>query len=129
MSALTKTRHTDFFEIIILRPHSKKVSYTVKAENFGRLETYLEKYSEDDSAAVAWETLAKERIKKYKKAGLVLRGIRYREGLSQKRLAEKSGVNQNEISKIENGKRAVGEKVAKRLAKALNIDFRLFTEA
>ncbi len=67
-------------------------------------------------------------VEKYKKAGLVVRGMRYREGISQKELAKRSGVNQTEISKIENGKRTVGVKVAKRLAKALNIDYLLLTE-
>ncbi len=75
-----------------------------------------------------WEEVAKNRIEKYKKSGLVLRGARYREGLSQVELAKKSGVGQNEISKIENGKRGVGEKVAKKLAKALNFDFQLLLE-
>lgn len=42
---------------------------------------------------------------------------RYRENMSQVELAKISGVHQNEISKIENGKRGVGEKLAKKLAK------------
>ena len=76
------------------------------------VEKLLKKY-EDEDEPVQWEMLAKERLEKYKKAGLVLRGMRYREDMSQKELAKKSKVNQNEISKIENGKRTVGEKVAK----------------
>jgi len=128
MSALMKAHHTDLhIKIIIETPNLKKVSY-ISTENIGKLEAFLEKYSEDDDEPVAWEILAKERIEKYKKAGLVLRGMRYREDLSQKELAKRSGVSQNEISKIENGKRTVGEKVAKRLAVALNIDYRLLTE-
>ena len=75
-----------------------------------------------------FEELAKDRIEKYKKSGLVLRGACYREGLSQFALANKSGVGQNEISKIENGKRGVGEKVAKKLGLALNFDFHLLLE-
>ena len=51
--------------------------------------------------------------------------MRYRENISQKELAKKSGVNQNEISKIENGKRTVGEKVAKRLAKVLKFNYQM----
>lgn len=51
--------------------------------------------------------------------------MRYREGMSQKELAARSGVHQNEISKIENGKRTVGEKVAKRLAKVLRFNYEL----
>ncbi len=71
-------------------------------------------------------TLAKERLAKYKKVGLVLRGARYHKGVSQKKLAEKTGISQDNISKIENGKRTVGEKVAKILAKALHIDYHQF---
>lgn len=91
-------------------------------------EKILEKYSEDEDEPIEWEVLAKDRIAKHGKKGLVLRGMRYREDLSQKDLAKKSGVTQNEISKIENGKRSVGEKVAKRLAKALNFDYKLLME-
>jgi transcriptional regulator with XRE-family HTH domain len=72
--------------------------------------------------------LAKDRIKKHKKAGLVLRGARYRENISQVELARKSQVHQNEISKIENGKRPVGIKVAQKLAKVLNFDYRLLID-
>ena len=83
---------------------------------------------EDDDSPVAWEVLAKERIEKYKKSGLVLRGMRYREGFSQKKLAKESGVSQNEISNIENGKRTVGKKIAEKLSDALNFDYRLLLD-
>lgn len=128
MSAHMKAHHTDLHvKVVVVTKHSKKVSY-INVENIGKLEAFLEKYSDEDDEPVAWDVLAKERIEKYKKAGLVLRGMRYRENLSQKELAKRSGVSQNEISKIENGKRTVGIKVAKKLAKALNIDYRLLTE-
>ena len=52
--------------------------------------------------------------------GLTLRGARYREGLSQKELAKRSGVSQENISRMENGKRPIGVNVAKKLAKVLN---------
>jgi transcriptional regulator with XRE-family HTH domain len=75
--------------------------------------------------AIAWEKIAANRIAKYKRAGLALCGARYREGISQKKLAKRCNISQDNLSKIENGKRAVGEKVAKRLAKALHFDYRL----
>lgn len=78
--------------------------------------------------ATSWEVLAKDRIKKYKRVGLALRGARYRENMSQLKLAKLSGINQNEISKIENGKRGVGEKVAKKLAKVLKINHHLLLD-
>lgn len=129
MLAHTKAHHTDLpVKVVIITRNSKKVSY-INSENIGKLEKFLEKYSEESDEPVEWESLAKERIEKHSKAGLVLRGMRYRENLSQKELAQRSNVSQNEISKIENGKRAVGEKVAKRLAAALRMDYRLLTEA
>lgn len=115
-------------EVIVMTPKSKRVIYNINPKHMREVEKLLTKYDEDDNEPVSWEVLAKERIEKHKEAGLVLRGIRYRESMSQKELAKKSKVSQNEISKIENGKRAVGEKVAKRLAKALNIDYRLLLE-
>lgn len=129
MSAHMKAHHTvdSPVKIVVMTRNFKRVSY-IKAENIGKLEAFLEKYSEEDDEPVAWEILAKERIEKYKKSGLVLRGMRYREDISQKELAKRSGLSQNEISKIENGKRTVGRKVAERLADALNIDYRLLIE-
>jgi ribosome-binding protein aMBF1 (putative translation factor) len=87
---------------------------------------FLEKYGESESTS--WNDLAKDRIAKHKKSGLALRGARYREKISQKDLAKRSGVSQENISKMENGHRPIGEKIAKKLAKALKIDFKLLVE-
>lgn len=57
---------------------------------------------------------------------MALRGARYRKGYSQKALAKLCGISQDNLGKMENGKRTVGEKLAKRLANILNIDYRLF---
>ncbi len=122
----TKSRCSEYpVKIVIIAPAYKREAF-INFESMGKLEAFLNKYSEDEAKPVAWDNLAKKRIEKYKKAGLVLRGMRYREGLSQVDLAKKSGVHQNEISKIENGKRTIGAKVAKKLALALNMDYRLF---
>jgi len=129
MSAHTKQHRTDFEDeslcVILRLPNSKKVSYFIPSSRRKEVEEFLEKQSEEDDESVRYEILAKERIEKHKKAGLVLRGMRYREGFSQKKLAEKSGVTQNEISNIENGKRTVGKKIAIRLAKVLNFDYEM----
>ncbi len=75
--------------------------------------------------ATPWEKMAADRIKRYTKAGLALRGARLREGLSQKALAKRCGISQENLSKMENGKRPIGEKAAKKLAKALHINYQL----
>lgn len=69
--------------------------------------------------------LTADRIKRYTKAGLALKGARIREGYSQKMLAKKCGISQENLSKMENGKRPIGKKVAERLSKALQIDIKL----
>jgi transcriptional regulator with XRE-family HTH domain len=56
----------------------------------------------------------------------VLKGARYREGLTQAQLAAKVGVKVTHISEMERGKRPIGKEMAKRLAKALNARYKVF---
>jgi plasmid maintenance system antidote protein VapI len=58
--------------------------------------------------------------------GVCLRGSRYKEGLTQKQLAELIGAPQRHISEMENGKRTIGKGMARRLGKALNIGYKVF---
>ncbi|NLZ18636.1 MAG: helix-turn-helix transcriptional regulator [Desulfobulbaceae bacterium] len=58
--------------------------------------------------------------------GTYLAGARHREGLTQRQLADKSGIPQRHISEMENGKRTIGKENARRLAAALNADYRVF---
>jgi transcriptional regulator with XRE-family HTH domain len=58
---------------------------------------------------------------------VALRAYRTRENLTQKKLSEKTGIPQHQISEMENGKRTIGKERAKKLAAALNVsDYRLF---
>jgi integrase/DNA-binding XRE family transcriptional regulator len=52
-----------------------------------------------------------------------LKGSRIKAGLSQKQLAERSGVTFQSISALENDQRSIGKAMAKRLAPALEIDW------
>jgi DNA-binding XRE family transcriptional regulator len=58
--------------------------------------------------------------------GVVLRGLRYRDGLKQSELAEKIGINQSHISEMENGKRPIGKTTARKLAKVFKTSYKLF---
>ena len=58
--------------------------------------------------------------------GVFLAGARYREDLSQRALAEMTGIPQRHNSEMENGKRPVGKANARKLAEALNVDYRMF---
>jgi DNA-binding XRE family transcriptional regulator len=57
---------------------------------------------------------------------VALRGARKRETLTQKELARLVGVSQTHISEMEHGKRPIGKDMARRLAKALKVNYRVF---
>ena len=120
-------------------PRIKKVEITIhgeKDEKFigpkGKLRPILKLLSQcefqhvEDEGNIPWEDLAKARIHKYSKPGLALRGARIKEGLSQVELAKKLGIPQYNLSKMENGSRSIGKKMALRLAEILKIDYRVF---
>lgn len=77
-------------------------------------------------SSIPWREVFKKEIAKYGEAGLALRGLRARESLTQRQLAELIGVSPHHISEMENKKRPIGKEMAKRLAKALNADYRVF---
>jgi len=58
--------------------------------------------------------------------GICLRGARIKEGLTQMELANLTNIPQRHISMMENCKRPIGKEMAKRLGKALNIDYKVF---
>lgn len=60
------------------------------------------------------------------RAGAALRGLRYREDLTQAQLSARTGIPQRHISEMENGKRGIGKENARKLAAVLNADYRLF---
>lgn len=58
--------------------------------------------------------------------GISLKGARTKEGITQKQLAEMTGVRQHHISEMENHKRPIGKKNAIKFAKALKISHKVF---
>ena len=57
---------------------------------------------------------------------MALRGLRGREDLTQAELAARLGVSQNAISEMENGKRPISTKMAKRLGEEFNLPYKVF---
>ena len=58
--------------------------------------------------------------------GDILRGARYRQGLTQAQLAAMISAKPSHISEMEKGKRPIGKDMAKRLAKALHTSYKVF---
>ena len=57
---------------------------------------------------------------------MALRGLRGWEDLTQAELAARLGVSQNAISEMENGKRPISTKMAKRLGEEFNLPYKVF---
>jgi transcriptional regulator with XRE-family HTH domain len=55
-----------------------------------------------------------------------LKGIRYRDDVTQEQLSRLAGIPRRHLSEMENGKRPIGKESAKKLAAALNCDYRRF---
>ncbi len=58
--------------------------------------------------------------------GVVLRGLRNRDDLTQAELAKKTGMLQSHISEMENGSRSIGKTIAKKFAQVFNTDYKVF---
>lgn len=117
MSALTKKHPID--QIAKVFWHGK--SYAVPVE-------VIERYAIDpnDDKYVSIEDTFAELIQKSGEPGMLLRGLRYREGLSQIEFASRINISQTNLSAIENGRRHIGKELAKRIGEIFGIDYRLF---
>ena len=79
----------------------------------------------DTSDSIPWRELFPE-YNDEELPGVCLAGSRLKEGMTQKRLSELTGIPQGHISEMENGKRSIGKKRAKVLAKVLSVGYKIF---
>lgn len=73
-----------------------------------------------------WRAFLKTDSDKFGEAAVALRGLRYRDGLTQQDLAEKLGIYRHHISEMENGKRSISKEMAKKLGNVFNVNYKLF---
>lgn len=87
-----------------------------------------EKYEDKSQAphGIAPEDVFANIERQHTKAGVLLRGTRHREALTQVEMAKKLGVTQADLSKMESGKRPIGKIIAKRIEKAFGVNYRYF---
>ncbi|MFZ0566083.1 MAG: helix-turn-helix transcriptional regulator [Chlamydiales bacterium] len=76
--------------------------------------------------SIPWREASKDLISKYTETGMLVRGGRHKAGLTQKELAKKIGVLPHHISEMEHGKRPIGKKMAQKLGRVFNVDYRTF---
>lgn len=126
MSAHTKTRlissHPSPNNVLYIRHHHKIYAIPEKVAD----KYIIDKKIAEDSvpASVVFAKLEA----KYTKAGVLLRGLRIRENLSQIEFAKKIKVTQANLSKMENGRRPIGKIIARRIEKVFGVNYRYFLE-
>jgi len=113
MQAHTKKRPIDELVTITLHVRRSKVA---------QLRRYAEHLEAEEETSFSIGEVFPEYLGKERE--VVLRAYRHREGLTQKQLAELTGIPQHHISEMENGKRGIGKERAKKLADALRCDYR-----
>lgn len=122
MSDHMKKRHTEISidGKIYLLPDDKKESVFIMLEALGiKLKHPTDILAKDLLAPL---------YKKLPKGAIHLRTARTKEGLSQKDLMNKTGIPVYNISKMENGSRPIGSKLAAKIAKALKINIKLLLQ-
>jgi ribosome-binding protein aMBF1 (putative translation factor) len=83
-------------------------------------------HTQGEETGLPWREVFKEDIENFTEPGLMLKGARAKENLTQKELAEKLGVKAHHISEMEHGKRPIGKAMAHRLATVLGVGYRVF---
>ncbi len=117
MQAVMKKPHTEN-EMITLR-------LRVHRDNAEKIKEYARNIESHEQKTYSVAEMFPECLGKEKQ--IALRAYRTRENLTQKELSKITGIPQHQISEMENGKRAVSEARARKLAKALNAyDYRIF---
>ncbi len=121
--------------VLMKKPLTKITILGSKVENFfvpqNKLKAVtqvLEKYSVRHEESVSWRQAFErsESFKNYGEVGVMIRGGRVKEGFTQQEIANKLGITQGDLSKMEHSKRPIGKKLAKKLAKILCVDYRTF---
>lgn len=98
-----------------------EVRFRIPAKNLEEVKKTLASFGAEEAGdSISWRQVFPNF-----NAGVALRGGRKREGLTQKDLARLIGVSQAHISEMEHGKRPIGKEMAKRLAKVLQVDYRV----
>ena len=126
MPVAVRTRHTRKTEIVIGRKRPRLfIVPRDKARGVAQILSDYEIASRDTSFIPA-ETVFPELSHQTKRPGVVLRGFRLRDGLTQVKLAKRLTCPQPWISQMESGVRPIGKKMAARLSKVFKADLRVF---
>jgi DNA-binding XRE family transcriptional regulator len=117
MSALMKKHHID--QIAEISWHGGRYAVPIEI-----MENY--KIKSDNNEYTSIDDLFGNLTQKSGEPGVLLKGLRYREGLSQIEFAKQLNISQTNLSAMENGRRIIGKELAKRIADIFELDYRIF---
>ncbi len=106
--------------------HTESVRFYGSPQVISRLRKYARETGavETSSDSIPAEEITPELLTN--PCGVYLKGIRYREELTQEQLSALTGIPRRHISEMEAGKRSIGKITAHKLADALHADYRMF---
>ena len=116
--------HTEEVVITVKGLAPKATKYVMPKDVGRKLVAYIEANQQSDNTISAIDVFP-ELGDDIKRPAAVLRGLRHRQQLTQKELANRLGIHQHHLSEMENGKRGISKEMAKQLAAILKADRRL----
>lgn len=120
-------RHPTNGANVIVKMKEAPQLYVVSRKHLTALMNFLNRNAKPvGEETVPADEVFKDLYAKYTKPGVAVRGGRTKEGLTQVELAKRLGIAQGDVSAMENGKKSIGKKMAKRLSKVLRIHYRVF---
>lgn len=123
MSGAVKMRHTE----ITIKQGKETTKFKFPLEAGRGLLNFLRGLQNDSNeGAIPAEEVFPDIKDPAKRIGIIFRGIRFKSNLTQAEIADRLGLDQSDVSKIEKGKRPVGKALAKKIEKEFGIDYRRF---
>ncbi len=123
MPELMKKRLIDETEIIVMGKKPKR--FAVPKDKATGVVKLLKDYEIRDDGITRMNAF-KDLHEKNSEAGSILKGERYTAGMTQVELAEKLGIDQADVSKMESGRRPIGKIMSKRLANVFKTNYKIF---
>ncbi len=112
------------------KPHTKKITLSFEGPEENKREAIIVlkalgfMNAAKRPSATSWRDAFPEFASN--EPGTCLAAARHKKDLTQETLSEATKIPRRHISEMENGKRPIGKKNAKKLSKVLEIDYRVF---
>lgn len=115
---------TDELVLTLTSKSGKSKAYTIPARLGRRVEQLIREEAKPMRVSAA--EVFPELTDPIGRVAALLRGSRYKAGLTQVELAAQLEIRQSHLSEMENGRRPVGRVMARRLGEIFGCDYRMF---